>query len=396
MKLTSFTPEFLAENIKPVVQASNLWQGKKLILAIIANPAAGGFTRPKVAAMNQAILSDYRKKAGKMPVCSAVTECCVFKTEYAGHGSKYAEEILNRIKTDPEKNYLLITAGGDGTHLEVQTALAKAAFASDKDAELIRNNMTLLRLPFGTGNDGSDDRTLDKTLERFIRPSHVSLQRAVKVYYEGRISHDKKNQRRIDKYDSLDATPPWYSFNIASIGIDAFVTYMTNKTKRIMPGDSYQLWVDLACVFYGFSFPAKTVKIRTFDKDGNQLAEISSPVEFALLGVSGHRTYGSDHRILPREDCFCTVKKMSLIRKLLRKSEFNDGSHVDDTKYCTMGQASKIIIDYDQDILVQMDGEVHLLRPGCYPLVMEHTEPVIPIIELDSSTIYKGAEPYKR
>ncbi len=396
MKLTQFTPEVLAENIRPVVQASDLWQGRKLILAVIANPAAGGFTRPKVAEKNLQILSEYRKKAEKMPVCSSVEECCVWKTEYAGHASKYAEEVLSRIKADPEKNYLLITAGGDGTHLEVQTALAKAAFASEEDAELIRKNMTLLRLPFGTGNDGSDDRTLDRTLERFVCPSHVSLQRAVKVYYEGRISHDKKNQRRIDRYDSLDATPPWYSFNIASIGIDAFVTYMTNKTKRIMPGDSYQLWVDLACIFYGFSFPAKTVRIRTFDREGKQLSEISSPVEFVLLGVSGHRTYGSNHLILPTEDCFCTVKKMSLIRKLFRKSEFNDGSHINDTKYCMMGQASKIVIDYDQDILVQMDGEVHLLRPGCYPLVMEHTEPVIPIIELDSSTLYKGAETYKR
>jgi len=43
---------------------------------------------------------------------------------------------------------------------------------------------------------------------------------------------------------------PLYSFNIASVGLDAFVADMTNRLKRILPGDSYRFWVDVATLFY--------------------------------------------------------------------------------------------------------------------------------------------------
>jgi len=185
--------------------------------------------------------------------------------------------------------------------------------------------------------------------------------------------------------------PPWYAFNIASIGIDAFITYMTNRTKGVMPGDFYQMWVDLACVFYGTKFPSKPMKITVYDKNGVQIDVVESAVEFCLLGVSGHRTYGSNHKILPTDETFCTVKKMGLVKKLLQKNTFSDGTHVGKPT-TVLRTASKIRVDYNQDILVQMDGEVHLLQPAQYPLFMEHTEPVIRIIECNDAPYYKGAD----
>ena len=41
-----------------------------------------------------------------------------------------------------------------------------------------------------------------------------------------------------------------------------------------------------------------------------------------------------------------------------------------------------------------MDGEVHLLEPDFYPLYMEKTEPIIPIIECNNQAVDKGAVPY--
>ena len=41
-----------------------------------------------------------------------------------------------------------------------------------------------------------------------------------------------------------------------------------------------------------------------------------------------------------------------------------------------------------------MDGEVHLLEPDFYPLYMEKTEPIIPIIECNNQAVNKGAIPY--
>jgi len=114
-------------------------------------------------------------------------------------------------------------------------------------------------------------------------------------------------------------------------------------------------------------------------------------VEFCLLGVSGHRTYGSNHKILPTDETFCTVKKMGLIKKLIQKNTFTDGTHAGKPT-TVLRTASKIRVDYNQDILVQMDGEVHLLQPAQYPLFMEHTEPVIRIIECNDAPYYKGAD----
>ena len=116
-------------------------------------------------------------------------------------------------------------------------------------------------------------------------------------------------------------------------------------------------------------------------------------MEFVVLGASGYRTYGSNHLILPTDKNMCTVRKISLLKKLFKKHTFNDGTHVN-YSFSKNYSAEKIKITYDQNILVEMDGEVHLLEPNYYPLYMERTEPIIPIIECNSQTIDKGAVPY--
>ncbi|MCR4940733.1 MAG: hypothetical protein K5930_11615 [Treponemataceae bacterium] len=392
MKGLLLTPELLVQNIKPVIESCVLWQNKSLKVIIIANPTAGGFTQKKKSIKNAIVLQKAEEKAReslKKGKKTDVVSVELLKTEHAGHGIQMITGLLEEAVNSGD-DYLVITAGGDGTHLEVQTTLLKAAFADETKKKIVTEKITVLRLPFGTGNDGSDGREIEDTLRRLTEPSHFSLQKAVKVWYEGK-TPDGESRRKVDTYDSLDALPPWYAFNIASIGIDAFITYMTNKTKGVMPGDFYQMWVDLACVFYGSKFPSRTMTISVFNEKGDKTDTVSSAVEFCLLGVSGHRTYGSNHKILPTDDTFCTVKKMGLITKLLQKHTFNDGTHAGKPT-TVLEMASKIRVDYDQDILVQMDGEVHLLQPSQYPLFMEHTEPVIRIIECNDAPYYKGAD----
>lgn len=386
------TPELLVQYLKPVISACTAWNGKTLTVHIIANPCAGGFTQKKKSAVNCAVLEQAAEKAAAKDPCLTIKDIILNKTTHAGHGTQIAGDILAeaRAQKADDAQWLIVTAGGDGTHLEVQTALAKAALSSDEDAALIKESVTILRLPFGTGNDGSDGRETEDTLRRLTEPAHFALQRAVKVWYEG-TAPDKSiaaKRKQIDTYDSLDALPPWYSFNIASIGIDAYITYMTNKTKGVMPGDFYQVWVDLACLFYGAEFPPKPLTIEVM-KDNSVVKTIKSAVEFCLLGVSGHRTYGSNHLILPDDNTFCAVKKMPTVRKVLKKSMYNDGSHIGD-KYTESEMADKLRISYDQNILVQMDGEVHLLQPEQFPLIIQHTPPVIRVIECDADTVDKG------
>ena len=80
-------------------------------------------------------------------------------------------------------------------------------------------------------------------------------------------------------------------------------------------------------------------------------------------------------------------------KKLFKKHTFNDGSHIN-YSFSKNFSGNKVKISYNQKILVEMDGEVHLLEPDFYPLYMEKTEPIIPIIECNNQAIDKGAVPY--
>ncbi len=318
----------------------------------------------------------------------------VWETDYAGHAGEYAQSVVELAKNAAKnEEFLILTAGGDGTSLEVQTVLLKNAFLDKKIKKIVMEKIAVLRLPFGTGNDGSDGRTLDETLSRLTKPSHFAWQRAVKVTYEGKVSKEEfeKDGKKIAEYGSLDADPPWYSFNLASIGIDAFITHMTNKTKGILPGNFYKLWVNLAALFYTLRFPYRDMLVEVFDENGKLLRTIESSLEFCLLGVSGHRTYGSNHKILPTDDNFCATLEMYLAQKLKYMKLFAKGEHFT-CPVCFFEKAHKVKITYNEYVLVQMDGEVHILHPKHFPLTMERTEPVIKIIECDDAPYYKGAE----
>ncbi len=386
--------QFLKNYLEPLIKTCSLWDQKKLTVIIIANPRAGGFTLKRLAKEKIPILQGFKEEALKKKDAAASLEMLVWETRYAGHAGEYAQSVVNLAK-DAGKNeeFLVITAGGDGTSLEVQTVLLKNALSDIKIKKVVMHKIAVLRLPFGTGNDGSDGRTLDDTLRRLTEPAHFSWQRAVKVMYEGKVSKEEieKDGKKIAEYGSLDADPPWYSFNLASVGIDAFITHMTNKTKGILPGNFYQLWVNLAALFYALRFPQRSMFVEVLDDKDQELRTIDSPLEFCLLGVSGHRTYGSNHKILPADDTFCATMKMSLFQKLKYLKSFETGEHVN-CPLSLFSKAHKIRIAYNEYILVQMDGEVHLLHPKQFPLTMERTEPVIKIIECDDAPYYKGAD----
>ena len=386
--------QLLKNYLEPLIKTCTLWDQKKLTVIIIANPRAGGFTLKRLAKEKLPILQGFKEEVLKKKDAASSVEIHVWETKYAGHAGEYAQSVVNLAK-DAGKNeeFLVITAGGDGTSLEVQTVLLKNAFLDDKTKKIVTQKIAVLRLPFGTGNDGSDGRTLDDTLTRLTKPSHFAWQRAVKVTYEGKVTKDEieKDGKKIKQYGSLDANPPWYSFNLASVGIDAFITHMTNKTKGILPGNFYQLWVNLAAVFYNLRFPQRDMFVEVLDENDTVINTIDSTLEFCLLGVSGHRTYGSNHKILPTDDTFCATLGMTFFQKLKYLKDFETGAHVK-CPLSFFNKAHKIRIAYNEYVLVQMDGEVHLLHPKQFPLTMERTEPVIKIIECDDAQYYKGAE----
>ncbi|ULQ60090.1 hypothetical protein K7I13_01815 [Brucepastera parasyntrophica] len=282
-------------------------------------------------------------------------------SEWVAHAQVIAAQLYRNIEknTDPDALYLIVTAGGDGTSLEVQTAFAEVVLKNGKKE--ITDRICFLRLPFGTGNDGADGRTIDVSLKLLTEPVHYVMQPAVRVYPAG-------------KKDDC-----WYAFNIASIGLDAFVTHMTNRVKHLFPGDFYKIWVDLACVFYDRIYRVGDLSVQAELKDGTVVMNHQEKMLLYLMGVSGHRTYGSGQKILSDDNNICGVRDMSLLRKLKIKKHFLNGTHASFSE-TLLYTADILKFDYNEKILVQLDGESHLLTKEDFPLTMELTEPFIRIL----------------
>ncbi len=379
----------LSSCLEPIVKSCRLWAGKNLQMIVIANPVAGGFTRPKINLQHQQVLQLFSQKAAQMPGQCAGFNATVYPTEGAGKTKHFVQNIVKEacLEENLQKEYLLVAAGGDGTFLEVQTTLAQIAFELKGEyEETIKKRLTVLRLPFGTGNDGADGDDLEQCLNLLVNDSHFALQRAVRVNCS-----NAGQLPSLAGYDSLSKNPPWYSFNIASIGIDAFITHMTNRTKNVFPGDFYKIWIDLACIFYGAIYKPGMAKITMLGKNGEILQTLETGIEYALLGVSGHRTYGSKQKILPDDNNVCVAKKMSLLKKMAVKEKVKNGEHAG-LKQVVLASAEKLSIEYDRKILVQMDGEAHLLSPENFPIIIERTEPIVRIIVNDAARYDKGAE----
>ncbi len=344
--------EWLSD-ISEIAKRSPLFAGQRIHIRIIANPAAGGFTiRRRVREHRISFQNAVYRVSGIDPV-AYIVDCLVYKTEHKGHGAEIALRILHEIEQAPDERWLLVIAGGDGTSHEIQSACAEAVFNARVSS--VVKELCILRLPLGTGNDGSDGRFLHESIALLSASKTTCPIRAVSVTHGG-----------------FDA--PRYAFNITSVGFDAFVTHMTNKVKRFFPGDIYKVWVDLSCLFYNGLYPVEPMTVSVFN-NGHAVARYREETLFALMGASGNRTYGAGIKILPDAANICTVQDMSLQRKLGLKPLFKAGRHRG-LDVVHLFEGNKLEIQYGRKILLQLDGESHLLEPDHFPLTMELTEPL--------------------
>ncbi len=205
----------------------------------------------------------------------------------------------------------------------------------------VRANIAVLRLPFGTGNDGADSPKLKGALDLLINPVHIEFAPAV--------------QFMTASGGQASAGGPYLAFNILSVGLDAYVTHMTNKMKGKMPGDSYKLWLDVAALFYDSVYKVDYLDVRALDE--------------------------SQTKILPDERNVCGLKQMPVHRKLINKIAAIKGTHINNPE-AIMLNANRLEIMGDQPILAQMDGETILLKPEDFPITMELTAPVIPLLKM--------------
>jgi diacylglycerol kinase family enzyme len=344
---------------------------------IIANPGAGGFTmsrrwkehRDALKAAVRKVCSSNTKREDSSPSQTALNEeenpkelsaLGLVATRGTGHAGRITGDLLQEAlasataKTAPETSlpfHLIICAGGDGTGLEVLTRLYEAP-------PELRDRFAVLRLPMGTGNDGADSRKLAEALELLILPTELTRISALRLT------------------TATEGKGPFLAFNILSVGLDAFVTHMTNKTKGKFPGDSYKLWVDLASLFYDRVYKVGPMEIHVFDDEKTERQILRETPLLLAFGASGRRSYGSQKQILPDDRNICIIRQMSLLRKLALKNLIMTGHHADKAE-TLLFNARRVEFWGWEPILAQTDGETVLIQRADFPLAIELTEPAI-------------------
>jgi len=354
--------DVFAEYLSDICPHSQVAPGRGLRWLIIANQKAGGFTiksrwrqhwKDLEMARRRAAGNPLREDASPLPINGTLAGGLIATTG-PGHAGEITGELIAQAgKGEKGPFFLIITAGGDGTSLEVLTKLYYAP-------EEIRENCVVLRLPMGTGNDGACGSTLGEALSLLTEETRIARQRALRL---------------------LTSTPgkgPCLAFNILSVGLDAFVTHMTNRMKGKFPGDSYKLWVDIAALLYDRIYKVGPMDLKVLDDAGGEVS-LREMVLLLAVGESGYRTYGSHKRILPDDRNVCLVRQMPLLRKLALKGLFSTGEHIHKPE-SVLFNARRVEFRGLYPILAQMDGETILLQPQDFPGIIELTEPVIPIL----------------
>jgi diacylglycerol kinase family enzyme len=347
--------------------------GRPLAWTIIANPTAGGFAVRSRWKRHHAALGACEEKAAANPLREdagpsrsaldadpgrdSLGRFGVVLPQGPGTAAKVVKALLDEAagQAGPPPFNLIVAAGGDGNSLEILTALDAAPAA-------IRSNFGVLRLPMGTGNDGADGWDLESVLDRLVGPSTIEYARAVRLV--------TANPRK----------GPYLAFNILSVGLDAFVTHMTNKMKGRLPGDFYKLWIDLAALFYDRLYRVGPMDVSLYDEAGGAVASLTEKVLLLAVGASGRRTYGSHKKILPDDRNVCVLRQMSLFRKIALKGLFSTGEHVNKPE-ARLFAAHRVEFQGENPLLAQMDGETTLLEPEDFPAAIELTELAIPVVK---------------
>ncbi len=273
-------------------------------------------------------------------------------TKEAGHTEVLAAELM--AQDHGRDRVLVLLCGGDGTYSQFLDVCLRAG------SEVLKQ-FTFMRLPLGSGNDGADARDLVHATEIIAKTGQVVPTRGVGVSPTG-----------LDKR---------YAFNITSVGIDAYVTYMTNKLRKRLPGDTYKVVADLSTLFYDriYGVGEMTANVERVGK--NPTEQLSGQFMLFAVGVSGYRCYGDHKWVLPDEHNVCAIRldNMTLSRRLDLKKRLYVGDHVHHENTEMLG-VRKVTLEYTRRIPLQLDGEGIWLGPENFPLSFELTEPILSML----------------
>lgn len=269
-------------------------------ILFILNPVAGGGKAKELEGIIKTKMKSYRDINYRF-----------IKTTKPG-------EATNIVLKSSEK--YIISVGGDGTINEIAKGIIERGYG------------TLGILPGGTGNDLS--RSLGIPLDTEEAIDFIFMKSKVK-----KLNVCIANDR--------------YFLNIASLGFDAEVVNNASNIKhRIKSKLAYFLSVLYTLIIY----KNKNVKVTI---DGKESKE-----NLVLLAAGNGSYYGGGFEIMPQSKLddgklhVCFVKDASKITLITLFPSIFTGSHLKHQKYVKVFTADEVIIEADQDMFYNLDGEI--------------------------------------
>ena len=329
-----------AQGVSELNNFSRSLDNAPLIVDVIVNPHAGFFRRrTTLARMILELERELNVLRQRYPGRRVEVNRIHF-TEHPGHAHQIADGILAREAREASGiAHLIIACGGDGTSNEICSALVLA------DHWLL-DRVKLLRLPLGSGNDAADAATFGQAYQLILGDQRPTLTGAIAIAMgDGTTRH---------------------AFNVASVGLDAFITDLTNRFKRAIPGQAYKALVNLGSLFYEQAVHPGPMDVR-ITRDARQVEVKGIVPSMVIVGASGHRTYGGHMPVLPGDENVCIVDGMSIMRKIAQKRLFYLGTH-GELPEVSFHRADRVDIDYRGRIPLNLDGEIVWLEPKDFPL----------------------------
>jgi len=278
---------------------------------------------------------------------------CFHETNSLDEACNLALKIVRKLtKLQDGHLRLLILAGGDGFHRGICSVLVQKT-------PLLLQNCILFRLPMGTGNDSADARSVEEAL--FI----LNTMRTT------------KKDAIIEVQTSLGSIH--HACNTVCFGIDAFVSLLTNKMKKLIGSASiYRFFANIAVLFYELFYPLREWNIMVSKPDGG-IEERRGGYLLNVFGRKGNTTYGGGMKVLPGKTNYLLVQPQSLLKKIRLKPLFYRGAH-QHLPTMEFFLSDRVEINYDGSILMALDGEVVALSPDDFPLVIKRIPDVLTIL----------------
>jgi diacylglycerol kinase family enzyme len=267
--------------------------------------------------------ADHRK--GVIPATTIWTDSVAATASFLGD---WLDRNPGRRGTRP----IVVSLGGDGTHNQVMLA------AGDRS-----RTPWYFRVPLGSGNDAVGGDSVDSTLK--------TLDGELEPVW-------------IPSVEVRTTRGTYVAFNIASLGIDAFVTMLHQRLRSKLPGNTYRIIAAGALLVYERIVDLGPLAIRTSDEDLGCRERM-----LIAFGVRGGLTYGDHIRILPGEENLCVLNKASLREKLRMKRLLFRGDHVGEP-ITMMRRTDSVTLLYDRSLYLQLDGEPCLLEPEDFPVTL--------------------------